>query len=1281
MAELIKSKQLEPTGVTPGPYTNTNLTVDAQGRITAAASGTGGGGGGALVVGSTPITGGTSGKVLFDNSGVLGETTAGGGGGGVSGVGSPAFATVAEVQVATIPDTSSAVQTFSYNALGDNGGGIYTRVSSLPPIYVGDGAAVGGMAPSITSGIVPVLIYATNLNDISGASGFASLHGFGPTALPIIAGGLVIVVLNNFNRGSATPITPPSSFTDSVGNTYLFAASAFFDQLSSTAVYYCSNPIAAPAGSTFLSLSTVGGGALQLTDILVYQVVGFASAVFDQSASSTASGTTTNTATTSTLGAFPQLAIAVNMVQGSPRFGVSGVTSHTVPSGWLDIGPPITGANIAAAIAVNSSTPITFTSTWAPGRNSALLIATFKTYPRAVFDPSFWQLKPDWPVHTAQYGISPGAPDSASPFISFTSYLASIAPPSATSDGKAISIGTGPQGSQTVTISNGSPCVVTITGTATEQGNGLQVPISNGQAISFPDNGDTLPAPLQHNTKYYVQYGTIVASGSPNFSISFNISTVSIFNAAEGYQKTGQKGTAINTTSAGSGTHQYVTYGDSWVDFVLDPGLYYVSNNQQIGFGAGLKKVRLLAYGVRFQSNIYFGSVAWSDINSSISPSFSAQPFVSRFNSTDCSSGQWPNSITLITPGDAANFWINSWVALMSSELQSSVVGNWNAFTFEFAKVQSVNATTGVVTFYDRLKYNYTATSPLFVAPNGAWPGAVCGSATAVQLSDSFTQELEVHGAVFTGPTEEQFSGVLSVRIVDCVIYGWGYKAGPFPSFMRNFTAERCRFFSTVSEVDKMIDTLRYIDCDFDDNSRLLIQSASINKTMIERCKMHDMTGTGKDCTIRDTYISGNLELGAGLGLTERLCLINTDVHSISFAFQEGSLLVKTTDVTFSAGTISTPSGGALGWSTTSAGGVLPTNPFLWGVPGGKAVVTHSGSILVNGNSHRTFGGNVALNGALNMMDAFSVLKVYVDGSGNYSVDTTLAALPTCQVVVVGSISGTTLTVTSFTTTVSAPFTPCLISGMTISGPGVAAGTTITQDMGVPNNVAGIGTYTLSASATAGAGSTFTCSIPMYFFCHPCPRFTAIGCTGGRLMADMAGAQPDTPLYSYFRRGFAGSSLNTFINSGYVNIAGRMLSWTINVVKPYTGTAPAYNCTVAMFGYMTVGANRVPVFLNQVVNTLVAGVRTITSASGTTVGLSGDTLAAVPPSVWLTGGHLIVIATPAGGGTGEGLDKLPYIIMTAQTTHGIESPSMTVVDISTGASNEFADTVMQATLN
>jgi hypothetical protein len=171
----------------------------------------------------------------------------------------------------------------------------------------------------------------------------------------------------------------------------------------------------------------------------------------------------------------------------------------------------------------------------------------------------------------------------------------------------------------------------------------------------------------------------------------------------------------------------------------------------------------------------------------------------------------------------------------------------------------------------------------------------------------------------------------------------------------------------------------------------------------------------------------------------------------------------------------------------------------------------------------------------------------------------------------------------------------------------------------------------------------------------------------------MAGAPEDIPMYGYFKRAFSGFPL--LLSSGnptQVNIAGNLVSWTINVTKPYTGASGTYTATIVMFGWKVASGNYYPTFLSQVVNLKVAGIRTITSA--TTIGLSGDTLVSVP--FWLTGGHVVFTGSSSGGDT---LVNMPVFIMTAQTDQGIDFGGL-VVNTTAGV-NEFADSVMQATIN
>lgn len=1254
-------------------------------------------------------------------------------------VGVPVFGSWAEACASA--DGADGFQLLGYNSPGDNGGGAYKKVNSLPSQYHGTGGEFTPIPPNATSGGLPVLVFARTSSPYD-------VYG-GPTNLPIIGGCLTFVVAFYMKN------PPQPSFTDSVGNTFTLVPSGSSPggtNASSAAIYFCSNPSPAPIGDVLDYITADNNGEIS---IYVYTVPGFTGALVDTAvvAVNDVGAAGGVSVPTGSLGAAPCLVVGMcnvgrNVFDGPPAF------PYSLSAGWSDLSPPCNGRNVIACAVATSTAGITFAPTWSGTYFATTVLVAFKLFQRTSIDPSYYQLQPTAPIHIAQYGILPSRIDNAVPFLKFGWWLATTAAPSGTSYGSLPNL-----------VRAGWCTIVGDTVTLSPP-NFQPADVRNGAFLSFDTDG-VLPSPLVAGKIYYAYWGSIAsptsdipiaASGnsydnstgvimlklpstagltpgplSPSGSsgtvtlsaltgtgavaslngtwviktndgattvtlqatASLGASTITGGNCSiapcaatqtalkitdtnifQGGTYNAAKGTPI-TTSGGSGRHYYTTYGESYTEFVIDPGIYYASANAFPGPGLGLKKLRILAYGAHIHTNTNIQATPYTDVNAATNGYNLA--YSTQFDTTtEVGTGVWPDHV-IVDPATIDNFHINSWVFISCNEMLESVVGNPNSSTFEFVKIKSKSGGNRI-TFWDQLQYNYRSDFPVFPNPIYIGLNPKVGPGTIWQLNDAFDQEIEVYGLSIYGVTEENWQGILSLKMVECEIFGWGFKSGPFPSTMRSYIAERCKHHNYIPEIDKNVDLMRWSDCDFDQGSNLFFQSASTNKVIIERGRMKGgIGGSPKDLTVLGTFVAGSMALSTVYGISERVLLENDHIQSLTADLQSGAtqLPLVQSGYSFVGGTIRVAAGtvGPYGTWWGAAGNPSPpyTNecPILWAVPGGKIAIRTN--LVSNGVSapvlpQYTFG----------MLTAFTVLDTYIDGSDNFSVDTDMEFLPSTTITFTATVSngsggsGNRLNVTGGIT----PSDACLLAGMIITQAGLPGGSaTIASDLGIPNATSNIGVYLLDKNANIGS-TTFTASVPMTYVPHPCPRLTVINCTGGRFVTDQAGAPSDIPMFSYFKRAFAGFPISPASRSeSYVNVAGNLVSWEINVLKPYTGAEGTYTSVITMFGWKNVSGNFYPTFVQQTVNLKTAGIRTVT-AGNTSGGVAGDTLVAVP--FWLTGGHLVVNGPVADGG--DTLAKMPKIVMTCQTNQGIDFASM-VVSTPTSGLDELADTVMQAAIN
>jgi hypothetical protein len=320
---------------------------------------------------------------------------------------------VQEAMGAIIPDTMTTVQVAGFNHAGDGGAGYYKRVSQQTLPYVGMGYYEYGtipipiISPSFASG-VPNLVFAT-------MSGNAHTVGNGPTTAPIAANSLAFIVvmdgLNNYPNGM------PASYRDSANNTYLPAFEAHGTMALSCAIYYCANPNYAPVGTIFGTTPPGTPLATKSEFITVYSVAGFAGAVLDKTASNVVDNynITNGSAPVSTTGGLsdsPEFCVGAFCV--AHPYTLPGFYPTTVPSGWVNIAPPVAGYNVISCGVASSTANTTYSVTWGPAQYpgnppSTTILVTFKKFNRPSLNPSYWELMPEWPVHTAHYGITPGA--------------------------------------------------------------------------------------------------------------------------------------------------------------------------------------------------------------------------------------------------------------------------------------------------------------------------------------------------------------------------------------------------------------------------------------------------------------------------------------------------------------------------------------------------------------------------------------------------------------------------------------------------------------------------------------------------------------------------------------------------------------------------------------------------------------------------------------------------------------------------------------------------------
>lgn len=756
----------------------------------------------------------------------------------------------------------------------------------------------------------------------------------------------------------------------------------------------------------------------------------------------------------------------------------------------------------------------------------------------------------------------------------------------------------GPEMPVPVTLTVGSPTVVSINTTA------IGGPADNthffkpNQSFYFiVSAGGSLPTGVSANTPYYITAANLTAT-------SFTFSAVNNFNT------TTSEGAAVNSSGSVSGTVSIVLTGRD-LNIFIPPGPYFTGNYGDSNLNVavtpnGISRIRYWAYGAIFDTKVSFGpnafaaftNVAWAR------GTYSLIKTTGNYNNTILLDGV----VTPINTADAANFYVGQWITIFGVDIQDPLgtvtSGPPNNQFQEFKRIKSINLSTGAITVDGPLKWVYLSTFPNLA--NGNPAGTIGGGAAMISpMNPIWDTEVEVRGARWVAEPAE--SSCRRMGWIDCVFRGFGFSSSQgAPSMTSIAYYKSCRFGPTVGgppfqymEVDKMLEHLELDDCWIPSRYYILFTSVSLQVCILKKVIGSQIWGTPRNIEISASIFDA-IQVGAWVGQTDSAQIISTrstffavnnrpdDTNSTSLGPNNDMNLLA--NWTFSNGTF-----------TRNITGLPGNQGMTWQVPGTKVFFV---------DASQASPGTPTWN--VNMGGSFMITDVELDGSGNFSFGTTLAAVPTRQ-----TSAAVTITIAS----------PGVFTGPTLTaGAPVVFTTTGALPTGILKSVVywvvnpSGGTFQV-ASTQGGAAINLSGTQsgvhtvwvnPLRFRPHPCPRFTGIGNSGHMTLTDMNGAV-DEPMFSRAKRLIFGRQNNTSQTLQQPNIFlwGNLISMTITVLK----AASSGTMTVTSNGFVQPTALTNSAF-SQTIDMTQVGKRVITSTSATG-NLGTDALTAYPD--WLGG--------------------------------------------------------------